>query len=55
MNRILEDANALEHTTDVKEWYDGYHFGNVDIYCPWDVMNYIRDLQINPNAGPESY
>ena len=55
VNRILEDANALEHTTDVKEWYDGYHFGNVDIYCPWDVMNYIRDLQINPNAGPESY
>lgn len=55
VNRILEDANALEHATDVKEWYDGYHFGNVDIYCPWDVMNYIRDLQINPNAGPESY
>src|SRR5699024_2732823 len=40
VNRILEDANALEHATDVKEWYDGYHFGNVDIYCPWDVMNY---------------
>lgn len=55
VNRILEYANALEHATDVKEWYDGYHFGNVDIYCPWDVMNYIRDLQINPNAGPESY
>ena len=55
VNRILGDANALEHATDVKEWYDGYHFGNVDIYCPWDVMNYIRDLQINPNAGPESY
>ena len=55
VNRILEDANALEHATDVKEWYDGYHFGNVDIYCPWDVMNYIRDLRINPNAGPESY
>lgn len=55
VNKILEDANALEHATDVKEWYDGYHFGNVDIYCPWDVMNYIRDLQINPNAGPESY
>lgn len=55
VNRILGDANALKHATDVKEWYDGYHFGNVDIYCPWDVMNYIRDLQINPNAGPESY
>ena len=55
VNRILGDANALEHATDVKEWYAGYHFGNVDIYCPWDVMNYIRDLQINPNAGPESY
>ena len=39
----------------LKEWYDGYHFGDYDIYCPWDVMNYILVLQYNPKARPESY
>ena len=39
----------------VKQWYDGYHFGNFDIYCPWDVMNYLRDLQQNPMIRPSSY
>ena len=34
---------------------DGYHFGECDVYCPWDVMNYLRELQHNPEAGPESY
>ena len=29
----------------VREWYDGYNFGDVDVYCPWDVMNYLRELQ----------
>ena len=39
----------------IREWYDGYRFGNVDVYCPWDVMNYLRDLQHNPSMKPESY
>ena len=29
----------------MKDWYDGYHFGEFDMYCPWDVMNYLRDLR----------
>ena len=36
-------------------WYDGYHFGDVDVYCPWDVMNYVLDLQRKPDAKPLSY
>ena len=33
-----------ERYPDAKEWYDGYHFGNADIYCPWDVINFARSL-----------
>ncbi len=45
VNRILEDADAGKQKKKVKEWYDGYHFGDYDVYCPWDVMNYVYDLQ----------
>ena len=50
--RELEIEEKLE---EVKEWYDGYHFGNEDIYCPWDVIYYLRDHQNNPNAKPMDY
>lgn len=55
VDKILQDANACEHAVQIKEWYDGYHFGDYDIYCPWDVMNFIRDLQFDANARPASY
>ena len=55
VDQILKDANCLEHAADIKNWYDGYHFGDLDVYCPWDVMNYLRDLQRNPKAKPASY
>lgn len=55
VNKILSDADAITYADLIKEWYDGYHFGNYDIYCPWDVMNYILDLQYNPKAEPQSY
>ena len=55
VNQILEDADCQEHAADIKNWYDGYHFGDLDVYCPWDVMNYLRDLQRNPKAKPASY
>ena len=55
VNKILSDAEAITYADIIKEWYDGYHFGNYDIYCPWDVMNYILDLQYNPKAKPQSY
>ena len=55
VDQLLKDADCLEHATDIKNWYDGYHFGDLDVYCPWDVMNYLRDLQRNPKAKPASY
>ena len=55
IDQILEDADAGKHAESVKYWYDGYHFGNVDVYCPWDLMNYLCDLQRNPEAKPDSY
>ena len=53
--KLLLDYDRSERYPDAKEWYDGYHFGEVDVYCPWDVMNYIRDIQRNPKARPASY
>ena len=38
-----------------KKWYDGYHFGNVDVYCPWDVLNYCDSLLDDKEARPENY
>ena len=55
VDQILKDADCMEHANDIKSWYDGYHFGDLDVYCPWDVMNYLRDLQRNPKAKPASY
>ena len=55
VDQILKDADCLEYAADIKNWYDGYHFGDLDVYCPWDVMNYLRDLQRNPTAKPASY
>ena len=55
VDQLLKDADCQEHAADIKNWYDGYHFGNLDVYCPWDVMNYLRDLQRNPKAKPASY
>lgn len=55
VTQILQDAELSEHMPAVKKWYDGYHFGNLEVYCPWDVMNYVRDLQNDPKAAPASY
>ena len=55
VDQILSDADQTDHAEDVKAWYDGYHFGDLDVYCPWDVMNYLRDLQKNPKTKPASY
>ncbi len=46
----LEDKYEL-----IKEWYDGYRFGNSDIYCPWDVINYVDLLRADPSASPKAY
>ena len=55
VDQILTDANVSGKAEEVKRWYDGYHFGRFDVYCPWDVMNYMRDLQQNPEAARASY
>lgn len=55
IDKLLKDAKATEKTEIMKDWYDGYHFGEADVYCPWDVMNYMRELLQNSNAKPESY
>lgn len=55
VKKILSDYNQQDHFLEVKEWYDGYHFGNADIYCPWDVINYMDDLMSNQKAKPKTY
>ena len=55
VKKILADYDQQDHFEEMKEWYDGYHFGNADIYCPWDVINYIDDLKSNSNAKPKAY
>ena len=55
VDQILSDADQMDYAEDVKAWYDGYHFGELDVYCPWDVMNYLRDLRKNPKIKPASY
>ena len=55
VDRLLEDAGANGQAENIKVWYDGYRFGNFEVYCPWDVMNYLRDFQQNPEARPVSY
>ena len=55
VDQLLQDADLMERADRMKEWYDGYHFGDFDVYCPWDVMNYLLELQRNPKAKPISY
>lgn len=55
VKEILENFNLSDHYADVKKWYDGYHFGNTDIYCPWDVVRYCKSLCADPMAKPQDY
>ena len=52
---MLEYYGLSGHYAEVKEWYDGYRFGNVEVYCPWDVINYCDLLRADPNALPQDY
>ena len=53
--QLLKDYNLTDYVDEVKEWYDGYHFGDTDVYCPWDVVNHVDCLLEDPNAEPQSY
>ncbi|MDO4297630.1 MAG: AAA family ATPase [Lachnospiraceae bacterium] len=55
VNALLESYSFERAASDVKEWYDGYHFGDADVYCPWDVINYVKKLLTDPQAPPQAY
>ncbi len=55
VDQLLKDAAVTEQADSIRRWYDGYHFGDFDVYCPWDVMNYMLELQRDPKAKPISY
>ena len=55
VQKILTDYHLEARFSETKEWYDGYRFGNVDVYCPWDVINHIDRIKDDPNARPEAY
>ena len=55
VQELLKNYNLSEHYPEAKEWYDGYHFGNTDIYCPWDVIRYCKSLCADPDARPEDF
>ena len=55
VEKMLKDYHLEAYLTEIKEWYDGYHFGDADIYCPWDVINRVDDLCDIPEAEPKCY
>lgn len=55
VDRILADTQNISHSQEIKNWYDGYRFGSIDVYSPWDVMNHINALCLDPQALPRSY
>lgn len=55
VKKILSDYNLSDHYLQIREWYDGYRFGNTDIYCPWDVIRYCKSLCADPDALPEDF
>lgn len=52
---LLTYYECADKYESIKEWYDGYRFGNVDVYCPWDVVSYLRSLRRNREAIPQNY
>ena len=55
VKRLLADYGLESHFDEIKEWYDGYRFGDVDVYCPWDVINHVDLLRAKPDARPQAY
>ena len=55
VRKLLKDYDLEDYFSEAKEWYDGYHFGNADIYCPWDVINYVEHLRYDLEAEPEAF
>lgn len=55
VKKLLSDYDMDSHFDEVKEWYDGYHFGRADVYCPWDVINHVDHLRDDSDAKPQTY
>ena len=55
VGRLLKDYQLEDHFAETKEWYDGYRFGDANIYCPWDVVSYVDHLSADPYAEPEAF
>lgn len=55
VTKLLEDTELSTHSEEIKKWYDGYNFGGFYVYCPWDVMNHISRLLLNPETKPAGY
>lgn len=53
--QVLQDTNLVSHLSAIMHWYDGYHFGKFNVCCPWDVLNYVADLQSQPDMKPSNY
>jgi len=55
VRETLEYYELSDHYEEIREWYDGYQFGNTEVYCPWDVINYVDTLRFDPLAEPRNY
>ena len=55
VDKLLEDASLILHAEEMKAWYDGYRFGDMEVYCPWDVVNHVDNLLQNPEIEPIGY
>lgn len=55
VRKLLDDFQLSDHYAAIKEWYDGYRFGDTEVYCPWDVLCYCRKLLSDPELRPQNY
>ena len=55
VREMLRYYELSDHYEDIREWYDGYRFGDMEVYCPWDVINYVDTLRADPQAEPRNY
>lgn len=55
VRKLLEYYGFMEKYDAIKEWYDGYRFGELEVYCPWDVVSYCHALKMKPSAEPQNY
>lgn len=55
VDQLLQETGLADHGAELKEWYDGYQFGDFDVYCPWDVMNHVQNLMLDQSSKPKNF